>query len=128
MTVVTTCTAVAAVPTVTSIAATSGPAAGGTAVTIGGTGFTGATAVTIGGVAATAVAVLNATTMTATTPAHAAGVVNVAVTTPGGTGTGTGLYTYVAAPTVTGINPRVAPLAAARRLRSAEPILPAPLR
>ena len=110
MTVVTTCTAAAAVPTVTSIAATSGPTAGGTAVTIGGTGFTGATAVTIGGVAATAVTVQNATTITATTPAHAAGVVNVAVTTPGGTGTGTGLYTYVAAPTVTGINPTSGPI------------------
>ena len=63
-------------------------------MTITGTNFTGATAVTFGGTAATGVTVVNATTITAVTPAHAAGVVNVAVTTPGGTGTGSGLYTY----------------------------------
>jgi hypothetical protein len=38
--------------------------------------------------------VVNAAAITAVTPAHAAGVVDVAVTTPGGTGTGSGLYTY----------------------------------
>ncbi|MBB5048945.1 hypothetical protein HNR60_003716 [Rhodopseudomonas rhenobacensis] len=94
-----------AVPVVTAIAPTSGPAAGGTAVTITGSNFTGATAVTIGGTAATGVTVVSATTITATTPAHAAGVVSVAVTTPGGTGTGAGLYTYAAPPTVTSIAP-----------------------
>jgi hypothetical protein len=71
-------------PTVTGIAPTSGPTAGGTAVTITGTDFTGATAVTIGGVAATGITVVNATTITATTGARAAGTVDVAVTTPGG--------------------------------------------
>ena len=80
--------------------------AGGTTVTITGTNFTGATAVTFGGTAATSVVVVNATTITAITPAHAAGAVNVVVTTPGGTGTGIGLYTYVTpAPTVTSISP-----------------------
>jgi len=92
-------------PTVTAISPTSGTTAGGTAVTITGTNFTGATAVTIGGVAATPFTVVNATTINATTGAHAAGVVSVAVTTPGGTGTGTNLYTYVGPPTVTAINP-----------------------
>jgi hypothetical protein len=47
--------------------------AGGQSVTITGTDFTGATAVTIGGTAATNVTVVNATTITATTPAGAAG-------------------------------------------------------
>ncbi|HEX8979164.1 MAG TPA: IPT/TIG domain-containing protein, partial [Parasulfuritortus sp.] len=94
-----------AAPTVTSISPSSGPTAGGTAVTITGTNFTGATSVTIGGAAATSVVVVNATTITAITPAGVAGAANVAVTTPGGTGTGTGLYTYYAAPTVTGISP-----------------------
>jgi len=46
--------------------------------------------VTFGGTAATGVTVVNATTITAVTPAHAAGVVDVVVTTPGGTGTGAG--------------------------------------
>ncbi len=92
-------------PTVTGISPTSGPTAGGTSVTITGTDFTGATSVTIGGAAATSVVVANSTTITATTPAGTVGAQNVAVTTPGGTGTGTGLFTYVAAPTVTGISP-----------------------
>lgn len=88
-------------PTVTGITPNSGPVAGGTSVTITGTNFTGATAVTIGGAAATGITVVNATTITATTPAGTAGARDVAVTTPGGTGTGTGLFTYIAAPVVT---------------------------
>ena len=80
---------VASAPTVTSLSPTSGTTLGGTTVTITGTNLTGATAVTIGGVAATSFTVVNATTITAVTPAHAAGAVDVAVTTPGGTGTGT---------------------------------------
>jgi hypothetical protein len=90
-----------ATPTVTSVIPNSGPITGGTGVTITGTNLTGATAVTFGGTAATGVTVVNATTITATTPAHAAGAVDVVVTTPGGIGTGTGAYTYVATPTVT---------------------------
>jgi len=61
--------------------------AGGTPVTITGAGFTGATAVTFGGTAATAVVVVNANTLTATTPAKAAGTYDVRVTTPKGTST-----------------------------------------
>jgi IPT/TIG domain/Autotransporter beta-domain len=95
-----------AVPTVTAIAANSGTTAGGTSVTITGTNFTGATAATIGGSPATFVTVVNATTISAATPAHAAGAVSVTVTTPAGTGTGTSLFTYVAQPpTVSGISP-----------------------
>jgi hypothetical protein len=59
--------------------------AGGTSVTITGTNFTGATAVHFGAIAATNVVVHSATMITATSPAHAAGTVNVTVTTPGGT-------------------------------------------
>ncbi|MBA4372940.1 MAG: hypothetical protein C0402_08755 [Thermodesulfovibrio sp.] len=97
--------------TVTGINPTSGPVAGGTAVTITGTNLTGATSVTIGGAAATSVVVVNATTITAVTPAGTAGARDVVVTAPGGTGTGTGLFTYIAAPTVTGINPTSGPAA-----------------
>ena len=92
-------------PTLTSISPASGSTAGGTSVTISGTGFTGATAVTFGGTAAT-FTVKSATQITATTPAHAAGTVNVVVTTPGGTATGTNKYTYVTSgPTLTSISP-----------------------
>ncbi|WP_047304919.1 autotransporter domain-containing protein [Pseudomonas fluorescens] len=96
-------------PTLTSVAPSSGSTAGATAVTLTGTNFTGATAVTFGGVAATGFTVNNATTITATTPAHAAGPVNVAVTTPGGSTTLTNSYTYaVPAPTVGPVSATVA--------------------
>ena len=101
----------AAAPTVTAISPNSGPTAGGTGVTITGTNLTGATAVSIGGTAATGITVVNSTTITATTPSGTAGAKNVVVTTPGGTGTGTNLYTYVAAPTVTAISPTSGPTA-----------------
>ena len=86
----------AAAPTVTGISPTSGPAAGGTLVTITGTGFTGATAVDFGTTAATNFTVVNDTTITADSPAGT-GVVNVTVTTPGGTSAATPAdqFTYV---------------------------------
>jgi hypothetical protein len=94
------------VPTVTAISPNVGPTSGGTAVTITGTNFTGATAVTIGGTPATLVHVVSATSITAVTPIGTAGAANVVVTTPAGTSTGgTGLFTYDAAPTVTGVTP-----------------------
>ncbi len=56
------------------------PPAGGTAVTITGTGFLAGATVSLGGTAATGVTVVNSTSITATTAAHAAGAVNVVVT------------------------------------------------
>ncbi|MDP9130212.1 MAG: IPT/TIG domain-containing protein, partial [Candidatus Binatota bacterium] len=85
--------------------------AGGTAVTISGTAFTGVTDVTFGGTPATSFVFINPTTITAVTPAHAAGLVDVNVTAPSGTGTGTNLYLYAAAPTVTGVSPGGGPIA-----------------
>ena len=86
-------------PTVTAISPARGNTAGGTKVTITGTGFTGATVVTIGGVPAS-FTVISATTITAVTPARAAGSASVQVFTPG-VNTGNTLYTYVTPPTVT---------------------------
>lgn len=87
----------AAPPTVASISPSTGPAAGGTTVTVSGAGFTGETGVTIGGTAATGVTVLNDTTLTAVTPPGTAGpAVDVVVTTPGGSNAaGNALFTYV---------------------------------
>ena len=84
-------------PTVTSISPASGPASGGTSVTITGTGFTGATSVTIGGSAAT-FSVVNDTTITATTPGETAGAsASVIVTTPDGSNAANSLFQYQAA-------------------------------
>jgi IPT/TIG domain len=61
-------------PTVSSISPDKGLQTGGTAVTITGVGFTrgaGATGATVGGVALTSFAVVNDTTITGTTGAHA---------------------------------------------------------
>ncbi len=99
-------TYVAPAPTVTEVTPSSGSTAGGTAVTITGTNFTGATAVTIGGSMASNVTVVNATTITATTPPRSAGPASVVVATPGGSNAANTLFTYVApAPTVTGVTP-----------------------
>ena len=62
----------------------SGPAAGGTTVTITGTNFASPATVTFGGVAATGVQVVSPTQLTAISPAGT-GKVDVRVTAPGGT-------------------------------------------
>jgi large repetitive protein len=95
-------------PTVTAVAPNSGSTAGGTVVTLTGTNFTGATAVSFGGTAAASFTVNSATSITATAPAGAAGVLNITVTTPGGTSAAAAAnqFTYVTpAPTVTGLTP-----------------------
>ena len=74
-----------AAPTISGVSPASGPVAGGTTVTITGTGFTGATAVYFGTNRATNFAINPAgTQITATSPA-AAGTVNITVATAGGT-------------------------------------------
>lgn len=80
---------VGAGPAVSTISPTSGPAAGNTAVTIGGDGFLPGAAVTIGGAAASNVAVVSATTITAKTPALSAGTLADVVVTNPGSGPGT---------------------------------------
>jgi hypothetical protein len=94
-------------PTVTSITPNSGPGAGGTPVTITGTGFLAGATVSLGGTAATSVNVVGSTSITATTPAHVAGAVSVVVTNSDTqSGTLTNGYTYLnPAPTVTAIAP-----------------------
>src|SRR5438552_15001953 len=66
-------------PVVNSVTPNTGSTAGGTAVTISGNNFFNPSTVTFGGAAATNVVVVNSTTITATTPAHAAGTVDVVV-------------------------------------------------
>jgi phosphatidylserine/phosphatidylglycerophosphate/cardiolipin synthase-like enzyme len=99
-------------PTVSSIAPNAGPTTGGTSVTITGTNFVSGASVTIGGTAATGVVVSNSTTITATTPAHAAGAANVTVANSDGqSATLAGGFTYNSppAPTVTSVSPNTGP-------------------
>jgi hypothetical protein len=92
--------AVGSVPTVSSIAPTSG--AIGTSVTITGTNLTGATNATINGTAITSRVVVNATTITGVV---ASGTTTgaVVVTTPSGTSTGGPTFTVTAAPVLTSL-------------------------
>lgn len=69
-------------PVITSVSPTNGTTSGGTAVIISGSGFTSGATVTFGGVSASAVTFNSSAQITATTPALAAGAVNVAVTNP----------------------------------------------
>jgi hypothetical protein len=102
-------------PAVTGLSPTSGPAAGGTTVTISGSNLGGATAVAFGAAAATGFSVISPSQVTATAPAGT-GTVDVTVTTPGGTSpTGTAdRYTYAAppppaAPVITAVAPSSGP-------------------
>jgi hypothetical protein len=98
-------------PAITGVSPNLGPLAGGTNVTITGTGFTGATAVTVGGLPAKNVVVVSDTSLTATVPANTVGLHNIQVTAPSGTSAKVAAdgFTYVAAPTVTGISPSSGP-------------------
>lgn len=86
-------------PTVTAVSPNSGPTAGGTSVTVVGTGFLAGATLRIGGVNATNVVVQSSTTLLGLTPPHAAGIVNVeVVNTDGQSGSLGNAFTYIAPP------------------------------
>jgi kumamolisin len=102
------------VPVVTAINPNSGPA-GGTTVTITGTGFTGVTGVAFGANISPNVVpdpTNPDTQLTAVSP-PGNGMVDIAVTTPAGTSVATGVdqFTYLPVPVVTTINPNSGPVA-----------------
>jgi hypothetical protein len=82
-------------PTIASLVPSIGPTSGGTAVLITGTDLEGATAVSFGSSAAPSFAVDSETQLTAIAPAGAAGPVAISVTTPAGSATSGGQFTYV---------------------------------
>jgi hypothetical protein len=94
------------VPVVTMIAPSSGPAAGGTSVTITGANFSGASAVQFGAAYAPAFTVNSATSITATAPAGS-GTVDVTVTVDGFTSATSAAdqFSYGAGPAVTAVAP-----------------------
>jgi hypothetical protein len=99
-------------PAVSKLAPKKGPAAGGTPLTISGTGFAGATGVMFGPNPAKSFKVTSATSITATAPAGSTGVADVRVVSEGGTSPVTigDRFTY-GSPTVTGLIPSSGPVA-----------------
>ncbi len=99
---------------VTAVSPGSGPTAGGTPVTLTGTGFTGATAVNFGGTPAASYTVDSIRRITAISPATVSGgPVDITVTTGGGTSpvSPSDLYIYIPPLVVTGVSPKVGPTA-----------------
>jgi hypothetical protein len=94
-------------PAVTRVNPNAGPTAGSTSATLTGSGFTGATAVSFGTVAATNVVVVSDTQITATSPSHTAGTVDVTVTASGRTSATSPAdqFSYDALPTVASVKP-----------------------
>lgn len=90
-------------PASISTSPASGSTAGGTAITITGTGFESNATVAVKGSAATGVTVASETSITATTPAGTVGAGNVVVTNPdtGFSGTQTNGFTYTEPTTTT---------------------------
>ena len=105
----------ATAPTVSSLSLGTGPATGGSSITILGANLNGASAVKFGSVAATSFTINSPTSITAVAPAQAAGTVQVTVTTPNGTSATSGAsqfqYVNAAAPTVTAVTPAFGPMA-----------------
>ena len=102
-----------ATPTVAAVSPRDGPAAGGTLVTISGSGFTNATTVAFGTNPATNFKVVSDTSITVDSPAGI-GTVDVTVTTPGGESATSPAdqFAYItAAPTVAGVSPTLGPIA-----------------
>lgn len=109
-------------PVVTAVSPASGSAAGGTSITITGTGFPAGATVSVGGAPATNVSVVSATQIVATTPAGTAGPAAVTVTAPGGAISGlASAFTFTSAgtsttppadgdiPAITSVNPATGP-------------------
>jgi hypothetical protein len=100
-----------AAPAVTGVERSSGATAGGTSVTITGTGFSGASAVSFGSTPAASFTVVSAARIRAITPPHAAGAVDVIVTGVGGTGSASPAdeFQYLSPPAVSAISPSAGP-------------------
>ena len=105
-------------PAITAITPKAGPTAGGTIVTITGTGFVPDATVAFGTTNAS-VTYVSSTPLTATSPSqNQAGPVDITVTTTAGTSSPSTAdqFSYDAVPTVTGVSPAAGPTAGANRV------------
>ncbi len=90
-------------PTISAVAPNTGSTAGGTPITVAGTGFAAVATLTLGGVPATSVVVTSPTTITAVTGPHATGAVAAVVTNPdGGSATRANAFFYAPPPPAVG--------------------------
>ncbi len=104
-------------PFVSGISPNVGPVIGGQTAIISGSGLSGATSVTIGGATA-AITGNTAGQITVTTPPGTAGAaVDVVVTTPSGTFTLAGAYSYTGTPTITSVTPNKGPAAGGQNVQ-----------
>jgi DNA-binding beta-propeller fold protein YncE len=93
-----------------AVSPVSGATAGGTPITITGSGFRiGVTTVTVGGAPLISPVVANSTTVTGQAPPGAAGAADIVVSTWGLTTTAAGAFTYVAPPPPSPVFPPAAP-------------------
>jgi hypothetical protein len=92
-------------PTVTGVSPNAGSAAGGTIVTISGSGFSGNIGVQFGTVPALAITVDSPTQITATSPRVNGGIVNVTVSNPAGTSATSNNDRFAFTPAVSGVSP-----------------------
>jgi len=90
---------------ITDVSPAIGPTAGGETVTINGSGFTSNTTVSFGGTAAKSVTFGSATQLTAVTPAHSGGTVDVKAQDPAGSFNLPAVYQYTAGPVVLSLSP-----------------------
>lgn len=97
-------------PAVTGVSPLYGPTAGGTRITLSGTGFLAGATVTVGGVECTSVNVTPTTQIQCTTGAHPSGEVSIVVTNPDSQ-TGSRAFTYADTPTITSVTPNYGPAA-----------------
>ncbi|MFD8543259.1 IPT/TIG domain-containing protein [Streptomyces sp. NPDC059649] len=95
-------------PVLSSVAPSSGPPAGGTTVTLRGSGLSGTTVVRFGATVAPSFTVVSDTQVTAVAPAGS-GTVQITVTTPGGTSNGVA-YAYASVPVVSSVSPQQGPV------------------
>jgi len=99
-------------PTVTGVHPDAGPAGGGTNVRVDGTDFVSGSTVKFGGAATGPVTFVSPAELKLHAPAHAAGVVDVRVTTPGGTSATSNADKYAyGPPAVSGVGPAAGPTA-----------------
>jgi hypothetical protein len=86
-------------PTLRAIAPASGPEAGGTVITVTGTGFAPGLSVSVGGASATGIVLVSGELLRAVVPAHAAGSGDVTVSNDDGqSATLTSAFTWIAEP------------------------------